>query len=784
MSGRTTAKAPPAIACASRISRLGDPAIGRRPAVPCPLVTTTSPAGALLLHLHDEGEDHRPAVETLEISPQCLADLLLHLRRVGARLGVDGSQRLEDGAPRPLEDVRARLLPHDPAGDEVGPGDDLARLLGDRQHGEHEAVLGEVAAVAQHLVLDVADALPVDEDAAGGYPLGPPGAARRVELEHVAVLEEMARLRGDPDLHRQAVMADEMAVLAVHRHEVARADQVHHELQLFLRGVPGDVDGRSPAVVHDGAPPVEMVHQARDGALVARDDARGEDHHVARVERHRLVRVQGDADERRGGLGLAARGDEHDLIAREVARRARVDERTVGDGEMAEVARDGGMHTEAPADEGDTPAEPHGQVDDLRHAVDVRREGRDEDPAGRLPEDRLQLRTDAALRRRHARLLDVGRVREQEQHALGAEFPEPDEVGQPSVERRLVDLEVTGVDDGADGCPDRETDGVRDGMRHRDRLDDEGPDATRLGAVRQQRRRKAALAKALADEAERQRRPVDRHGPLGERVGQRADVVLVGMGQHDRLEPFPEAADVAEIGDRDVDAEHALVREHDAAVDRDRRLAVLEDEHVEADLAEPAERDHAERGHRTSMATRRPAATSCGGETCSRRNARTRRTSSSRSTPATGIGAPTTTSMSPEAIRHVPRGSTLSLCRTAIGTIGTPVSSAIMNPPFLKGRRWPSGPPRVPSGKIITEMPSPIRRSAARRLRPACAESPRAMLMWPLRRSAQPKTGTRVSSTFATQRSWNAGRATMTASTSNWLRGCGMKTQGGYGARV
>src|SRR5438876_11942215 len=130
---------------------------------------------------------------------------------------------------------------------------------------------------------------------------------------------------------------------------------------------------------------------------------------------------------------------------------------------------------------------------------------------------------------------------------------------------------------------------------------------------------------------------------------------------------------------------------------------LLEDEHVEADLAEPAERDHAERGHRTSMATRRPASTSCGGETCSRRNARTRRTSSSRSTPATGIGAPTTTSMSPEAIRHVPRGSTLSLCRTAIGSIGTPVSSAIMNPPFLKGRRWPSGPPRVPSGKIITE---------------------------------------------------------------------------------
>ena len=70
---------------------------------------------------------------------------------------------------------------------------------------------------------------------------------------------------------------------------------------------------------------------------------------------------------------------------------------------------------------------------------------------------------------------------------------------------------------------------------------------------------------------------------------------------------------------------------------------------------------------------------------------------------------------------------------------------------------------------MITESPWRIFSTAARRLAMACTWLLRSMMMWSEWRSAQPKTGTRVSSFLATQRSWNSGSAATTASTSKWL---------------
>ena len=79
------------------------------------------------------------------------------------------------------------------------------------------------------------------------------------------------------------------------------------------------------------------------------------------------------------------------------------------------------------------------------------------------------------------------------------------------------------------------------------------------------------------------------------------------------------------------------------------------------------------------------------------------------------MGAPTITSITPADGCHEPRGRILRLPRTAIGTIGKPVSRASMNPPFLKGRSgWSAD--RVPSGKITTDTPDAILVRAARRL--------------------------------------------------------------------
>ena len=82
------------------------------------------------------------------------------------------------------------------ARDELGLADERAGLAADRDHRDDQAVAGEVAPVAQHLVADLADARDVDEHAAGRRLVGD-ARALPVELDDVAVLgEQHLQLRG------------------------------------------------------------------------------------------------------------------------------------------------------------------------------------------------------------------------------------------------------------------------------------------------------------------------------------------------------------------------------------------------------------------------------------------------------------------------------------------------------------------------------------------------------------------------------------------------------------
>ena len=78
---------------------------------------------------------------------------------------------------------------------------------------------------------------------------------------------------------------------------------------------------------------------------------------------------------------------------------------------------------------------------------------------------------------------------------------------------------------------------------------------------------------------------------LAEEVRRGADVVLVAVGEHQRLDLVEAVPDRVEVGEDQVDARVVLLGEEDAAVDDQQPLVVLEDGHVATDLAEPAERD-------------------------------------------------------------------------------------------------------------------------------------------------------------------------------------------------
>ena len=76
--------------------------------------------------------------------------------------------------------------------------------------------------------------------------------------------------------------------------------------------------------------------------------------------------------------------------------------------------------------------------------------------------------------------IDVRAVGEQREHAGGPELGEPVEVEVLAVERRLVDLEIAGVDDDAVRRGDRQRDAVGHAVRDAQELDRERADRDAL----------------------------------------------------------------------------------------------------------------------------------------------------------------------------------------------------------------------------------------------------------------------------------------------------------------
>ena len=77
---------------------------------------------------------------------------------------------------------------------------------------------------------------------------------------------------------------------------------------------------------------------------------------------------------------------------------------------------------------------------------------------------------------------------------------------------------------------------------------------------------------------------------LAQEVRRGADVVLVTVGEHERLDGVEPVPDGVEVGEDQVDAGVVVLGEQHAAVDDEQAVVVLEDGHVAADLAEAAQR--------------------------------------------------------------------------------------------------------------------------------------------------------------------------------------------------
>jgi hypothetical protein len=102
------------------------------------------------------------------------------------------------------------------------------------------------------------------------------------------------------------------------------------------------------------------------------------------------------------------------------------------------------------------------------------------------------------------------------------------------------------------------------------------------------------LVELRLDQSEREAGRVDGdRAEVAEQVGQRADVVLVAVREHDGADALPPLDQVAEVGQQQVDSEMLVAREREPGVDDEDLAVALVRGHVLADLAEAAERDDA-----------------------------------------------------------------------------------------------------------------------------------------------------------------------------------------------
>ena len=93
----------------------------------------------------------------------------------------------------------------------------------------------------------------------------------------------------------------------------------------------------------------------------------------------------------------------------------------------------------------------------------------------------------------------------------------------------------------------------------------------------------------------RQRRGIDRRTqPLLDEVGERADVVFMAVRQDDAAHLLQAFHDVAGVGDDDVDAVHLARGKHEAGIDDQQILVRFQHEHVLANFAQAAQRNHPE----------------------------------------------------------------------------------------------------------------------------------------------------------------------------------------------
>ena len=450
--------------------------------------------------------------------------------------------------------------------------------------------------ISQDDAAHVPDAQSVHQDPACLHLSGDPAGILR-ELDHIARGHEQDVLLRHADGLRDLHLGLAVTVLAVHRNRELRPQQGVHQLDLLSAGMAGHMGILEQDL---GALDGELVDHTVHRLLIARDRVRTHDDHVVGADGHLPVISVRHPGKSRHALALASCGDQHRLLRRIVLQLLDIDQGVLRDPDVAQfVGNTDDVHHGTPLDH-HLPAVLACRVDDLLDAVHIGREGRHDDPLILVfRKDNVEGPAHRPLRHGKAGTDRVGAVAEQRQHAVSAQLRHSLQIRRLAEHRRIVYLEISGVEDDSRRAEDRQGGAVGDGMVRLDEFHVEVPQRDRVAVLHHEQLRgirDLVFLQLPADEGDGKPRRIDRHVQLLQDIGQCADMVLVSVGDDKALHLGRVVLQIGNVRDDAVYTRHILAGERDAAVHHDDAVAVLKGGDVHADLFQTAQGDDLYRG--------------------------------------------------------------------------------------------------------------------------------------------------------------------------------------------
>ena len=382
---------------------------------------------------------HTLAKEAPHLDP----DRFAQQARIGPLLAREVLDECGQHLRRFADERLAGRIGDDAARDDLRRPDEPAVVRAHGDNRQHDAIAGQVSPIPDDLVGDLTHARVVDQDAAGRR-LPDDGDRVHAELHHVAVLR---------DQHVHGLLGAAVTRSAT-RHG-APGGGTRRARARRTAAAPASTSLRSSAAVprqyvarrlgdHLGARPGRVIDDSTDALFVAGNRPCRQHDRVAGAQLHVAMVVDGDSRQRRSWLSLRSGRDAQHVLRRERRHVRLADLHALLDRQVTEPERDFGVLDHSAPDEGDLAAEPFGEPDQDLNPMHARRKRRDDEQPRCGREDLVERAGDLQLRAGDAGTVDVRAVGEERQ-TPSDQRREAVEVEVPSVERRVVDLEVAGA---------------------------------------------------------------------------------------------------------------------------------------------------------------------------------------------------------------------------------------------------------------------------------------------------------------------------------------------------